>query len=88
VAFRITCHDLALLHQQLQNKWRQWLTPQDMQKLWPHVTIQNKVSAQTAGTLVKELKVNFKPFEAEGLGLSLWIYKRGPWEFVRSFDFI
>ena len=86
-AYYITNNMLMTLHLALQKKWQQWLIPQDKQKLWPHITIQNKVSAHTAKQLQQQLNTGFEPFEFYANGLSLWEYQGGPWKFVRNFDF-
>ena len=87
VAFKLESDELKKLHKKLQQQWQQWLTPQDKQTLWPHITIQNKVDRQTAVQLQQELNSNFKPFEIQGLGLTLWEYLGGPWVLIQSLDF-
>jgi 2'-5' RNA ligase len=87
VAFKIECELLQQLHRYLQQQWQPWLIPQDRQKLWPHVTVQNKVDAQQAMLLKAQLETDFKTFEVTGIGLSLFEYQGGPWKFVQSYDF-
>ncbi|MES2265782.1 MAG: 2'-5' RNA ligase family protein [Bacteroidota bacterium] len=87
VAYKIVSEDLQRLHKQLQAQWEQWLIPQDKNKLWPHITIQNKVSPDVARQLLQELSVDFKPFDFLATGLSLWEYQGGPWKFIETFDF-
>ena len=87
VAYRIESQLLQQLHRQLQKKWRSYLTAQDQQKLWPHVTVQNKVEASVAQELHAQLSADFEPFEAEGEGLRLWEYHGGPWRLHQSFAF-
>jgi len=87
VAFQIECPLLGQLHNYLQKLWFDWLTPQDRQRLWAHVTVQNKVPPEQARMLKAQLSEGFEPFNAKGVGLSLYEYKNGPWDFVRSFDF-
>jgi 2'-5' RNA ligase len=86
-AYKIDCEELIALHQYLQIQWQPWLIPQDKQKLWPHITIQNKVNPEKAKTLKEQLLLSFKPFEATGMGLVLWEYLGGPWKMVREFEF-
>ena len=86
-AYKIASGVLVALHQSLQQKWMQWIIPQDKQKLWPHITVQNKVSTEKAKELQAILKSDFKPFEIYGIGFSLWEYRGGPWEFVKSYEF-
>lgn len=87
VAYKIECAQLQSLHKQLQQQWAQWLIPQDAQKLWPHITVQNKVEPAKAWLLKQELEYEFQPFEIKGLGLSLFEYHGGPWKFVNKFKF-
>jgi hypothetical protein len=87
VAYKIISPQLLAMHNQLQQLWRQWLIPQDTQKLWPHITIQNKVDHFAATTLAKELAEDFKPFEITATGLQLWEYLGGPWRFVKQYNF-
>jgi 2'-5' RNA ligase len=87
VAYKIESPELMQLHHYLQKQWAQWLIPQDTQKLWPHVTVQNKVDASRAQLLKAQLESEFKPFEGMGTGLSLFEYLNGPWGFIRNFGF-
>ncbi len=87
VAFKIESPELMLLHKTLQNKWIEFLSNQDKQKLWPHITIQNKVPANEAKDLLNELQKNFKPFLLPAKGLHLWEYLNGPWKLVDEFLF-
>jgi hypothetical protein len=87
VAYKIECLPLQKLHKALQEDWQPWLTPQDKQKLWPHITVQNKVTPPVANKTLEEVKASFKPFIAHGIGFSLWSYEGGPWKFIRHFPF-
>jgi 2'-5' RNA ligase len=87
LAYKLECSQLLNLHKQMQQQWEAWLIPQDRQKLWPHITIQNKVDPAKAQLLKTQLDESFKPFEAVSIGLSLFEYQGGPWEFVRRFEF-
>ena len=80
VAFALENEELRALHRRLQADFAPWLTPQDQQKLQPHVTVQNKVEPAAARQLLAELQAGFAPFEAVGTGLHLWAYRQGPWE--------
>ena len=88
VAYKIDCPPLLLLHKKLQEQWQPWLIPQDKQKLWPHITVQNKVSAAEAQETLKILQASFQPFTATGTGLQLWCYEGGPWRFLKAFPFV
>jgi len=87
VAFTLENEELRALHRRLQAAFAPHLTPQDQQKLQPHVTIQNKVDPAAARQLLTELQATFEPFEAVGTGLHLWAYRNGPWESLAEFPF-
>ncbi|MBO2008177.1 2'-5' RNA ligase family protein [Hymenobacter negativus] len=87
VAFLLENEELRALHRQLQAAFAPRLTPQDQQKLQPHVTIQNKVDPAVARQLLAEMQADFTPFEALGTGLHLWEYRGGPWASVAEFGF-
>ena len=88
VAYRIDSPVLKQLHRGLQERWKPWLTPQDKQGLWPHITVQNKVDPSTARLLQKELASSFTPFQATALGLQAWEYQGGPWGLVETCLFV
>lgn len=88
VAYRLRAPELTTLHAGLAATWQGWLTPQDRQKLRPHVTIQNKVTAEAARALHASLRAAFNPFTALGTGLLLWHYRGGPWEPAGAFPFL
>jgi hypothetical protein len=87
VAYKIDCRPLLDLHKQMQQKWHGWLQPQDKQKLWPHITVQNKVPPAEAQKTLATLEASFQPFGAIGEGFSLWSYEGGPWKFIRGYAF-
>ncbi|WP_426060242.1 2'-5' RNA ligase family protein [Hymenobacter sp. B1770] len=87
VAFTLENEELRALHRQLQQTFAASLTPQDQQKLQPHVTIQNKVEPAVARELLARLQADFAPFCAIGTGLQLWTYRNGPWEALEYFPF-
>lgn len=88
VAFTLENDELRALHRRLQAAFAPHLTPQDQQKLQPHVTIQNKVAPAEARTLLAALQAGFTPFAAVGTGLNLWAYRNGPWEHLAGFPFL
>ncbi|HLK98761.1 MAG TPA: 2'-5' RNA ligase family protein, partial [Hymenobacter sp.] len=57
VAYTLENTRLQALHKQLQTRWQPTLTPQDQQKLTPHVTVQNKVDPAVARALHQALAV-------------------------------
>ncbi|HYH15880.1 MAG TPA: 2'-5' RNA ligase family protein [Flavisolibacter sp.] len=87
VAYKLESNTLLRMHAALQSAWKDWLTPQDRQRLWPHVTVQNKVSAANARKLYDQLSKVFTPFMAYGTGLSVWAYRGGPWEALATYPF-
>jgi len=87
VTYRLENKTLMQLHRQLVKKWKDWLTPQDRQKLWPHITVQNKVTRAKAQGLHRKLANDFTPFTVYGMGLQLWEYQGGPWKAQQAFSF-
>jgi hypothetical protein len=88
VAYQIQSADLINLHNILKNQWLDWLKPQDRQGLRPHITVQNKVQPETAQALYTQLNASFRPFNATGVGLSLWEYQGGPWRKLQDYSFL
>lgn len=88
VAYTMENHRLRALHKRFQKQWHGELTPQDQQRLNPHITVQNKVDAAIARALHQELSEQFQSFDATGTGLQLWAYRGGPWEALDMFPFL
>ena len=84
VAYRVDSPALKQLHHTLQQRWKEWLIPQDKQGFRPHITVQNKVAPETARMLQQELAGTFTPFQATALGLQVWEYLGGPWRSVET----
>ncbi|RZL99765.1 MAG: 2'-5' RNA ligase family protein [Pedobacter sp.] len=87
VAFAIANDELLQMHKQMQAAFDAHLVAQDRQRLWPHVTIQNKVTAFKARQTADLLQKDFNPFQIKGIGISAWRYLDGPWEFLASYPF-
>lgn len=87
VGYPLQSNLLQQLHRQLQKRWFPLLTKQDQQKLWPHVTVQNKVTPDETKKLHEELSKEFEPFGVKGTGLHLWEYHGGPWKSIHKFAF-
>ena len=87
VAINIDCDGLLRVRAGLARMWGPWLTFQDQQGFWPHVTIQNKVDAAAAKGLYERLRATWTPVSGEATGLSLWWYRGGPWEAAGTFPF-
>jgi len=88
VAFKIESPELQHIHAELQSAFAAVLTAQDKQKLWPHITVQNKVTAIEAKALKEELEKSFNPQAIEAKGLVLSEYLNGPWQLHRLYPFI
>jgi 2'-5' RNA ligase superfamily protein len=56
---------------------------QDSQPWRPHVTIQNKVSANAARALHEQLEQDFSQRSGTVEGLLIWEYLGGPWRLVQ-----
>lgn len=87
VAYDLRADRLPGLHEQLRQRFRPWLTRQDQQRLSAHVTIANKLDPADARQLFQRLTAAFTPWTATATGLSLWWYRGGPWEAVRTLPF-
>jgi len=87
VAYAFDAPERGALRKRLTEVWEPWLTPQDRQGFRPHVTVQNKVTAQEARALHERLEGAFSPSEVMGEGLSLWHYVGGPWRSVGTYAF-
>ncbi len=71
----------------LADRFHGLLIPQDGHKPRLHVTVQNKVHPKEAKALQVELAPVIDPRAFHFTGLSLHIYRDGPWEFVRTYPF-
>ncbi|HSP38525.1 MAG TPA: 2'-5' RNA ligase family protein [Frankiaceae bacterium] len=86
-AYDLAAPEAGRLWDDIADRFRSELTRQDAQRLRPHVTVANKLSAEAARGVFTELANEFAPFEARATGLSLYRYLGGPWELVESFRF-
>lgn len=87
VAYEVKSKELMQLHKTLQQRFSPWLITQDRKRLWPHITVQNKVTAYKASQTLALLQQEFIPSKVQGVGLSTWLYKDGPWEKVEEYFF-
>ncbi|WBQ08281.1 2'-5' RNA ligase family protein [Kribbella sp. CA-293567] len=79
VAIEVRSARLQELHRQLAERWSEWLTPQDRQRLRPHITVQNKVDPAEARRLHAALaRTQYWP-TVLATGWSVWRYLGGPW---------
>ncbi|MGB0176069.1 MAG: 2'-5' RNA ligase family protein [Owenweeksia sp.] len=86
VALVLERSQLRDIHQKLQVKWQKHLTAQDAQGLWPHITIQNKVSPQEAQFTYEKVRDMWPP-PVMATGFKLYYYDGGPWEFAGLYPF-
>lgn len=87
VAFKIESEVLSSLRLKLRNVFENVLCAQDKQGFRPHITIQNKVTAEAASQLFQETSKTFEAMEIEAYGLDLWRYLNGPWAHVAFYPF-
>lgn len=87
VALAVDSAALLALRGQLAQLWEPWLGAQDKQRYRPHVTIQNKAEPQQARQLYEQLEATWESFNGQGIGLTLWRYRGGPWEHAATFTF-
>lgn len=88
VAYRLESDELNHLHHLLRAKFSAYLSEQDRQGFSGHVTVQNKVTPESAKLLLAKLEAGFDPFKATALGLELWEYLGGPWKPIGYFPFV
>lgn len=87
VAFRIDSPGLEILRADLADAFHGLLTPQDMARPRFHITVQNKVRAESARALFEQLNAGFRPRSLTISGLSAWRYLGGPWGLIRAMPF-
>jgi 2'-5' RNA ligase len=88
VAFVVNSPALSTLHGRLQKAFQPFLISQDRNKLRPHITVQNKVTAFKAKQTHELLNSDFKPFSIQGTGFKTWSYLKGPWKEKEFFPFL
>ena len=86
VAIRVRSAAALALRAALAAHWADHLTPQD-RGFRPHVTIQNKVDAETARATLAAVAEGFEPHDGASPALLLWRYRGGPWEAAGRFAF-
>lgn len=78
-AYRLRSEEIDALRADLAARFDPWLTGQDRQGFRAHVTVQNKVTKDTAAACRAVIEAEFAPFEARAEGVQLWSYEGGPW---------
>ena len=81
VAIRVVSGLLTGLRDELASRLDGYLSPQDRQPFRPHVTVQNKVSAEEARECLAELDRTWQPRRARVEAVDVWRYLDGPWSF-------
>jgi hypothetical protein len=79
VAFHLESSELDAMHQEMQHTLHPFLKRQDQKPLWPHITVQNKVTAFKAQTTLELLQQDFESFYTKAIGFGVWYYIGGPW---------
>lgn len=87
VAFTICSPGLERIRREIAAAFEGKLTRQDSQRWSPHITVQNKVSRESAAGLMAKLQGTVQPWTVSVEALDLWRYDGGPWEIVRGFPF-
>ena len=87
VAFRVVSTDLDRIRQALAEDFHGLLGAQDAGGWRPHVTIQNKVPAKEARSLISRLERDFGSRSLAIRGLGLQRYSGGFWETLATYSF-
>ncbi len=86
-ALRIDSPGMAMLREEIADRFHGALTAQDSQPLRLHITIQNKVSVEAARALQTALAGERIERDFAFAGLGLHLYQWGPWEAVKRHPF-
>lgn len=86
-AVKLYSKELSNFHLSLQHVFAGLLSAQDKQKLWPHVTIQNKVDKDIAKKTFEKVNTSFQPFEFTAFGIESYWYCGGPWQAIKKIKF-
>lgn len=87
VAFSCESAELVRLHDALRVQFADVLIPQDQQRFWPHVVVQNKVEPAVARATLARLSGEFATWNARAEGLLWWEYLGGPWRLRECMTF-
>lgn len=86
-ALRVESEGLAAIRADLAEAFAGLLVPQDQAGWRAHVTIQNKVTADAARALLRDMAATWTPRPLGLAGLAAWYYRGGPWERIAAFPF-
>ncbi len=87
IAYEISSPYLVDIHSTLQIAFSKFLHLKDREILWPHITIQNKVTEYKAKKTHQKLLETFVPFTITAIGISSWFYTKNKWEKQRDIYF-
>jgi hypothetical protein len=87
VAIHVRSAELERLRSEARTHMGGVLSRQDSQAWNPHVTIQNKVSAESAKKLKRSLEAELSLRRGAVSGLAVWEYLGGPWGLVERIAF-
>jgi hypothetical protein len=86
-ALRVESEQLEAIREDLADAFQGLLTPQDLARFRPHVTIQNKVGPRAARALQMQLSATFEPRPLAIRALASWRYLDGPWQPLKVHSF-
>ncbi|WP_443970734.1 2'-5' RNA ligase family protein [Sphingobium sp. CR28] len=87
VAFHVDSPNLLAIRAEIAERFHGLLTPQDAGNTRLHITVQNKVSAQTARETAATLAADFQPRSLGISGLACWHYEGEPWAPIAEYKF-
>ena len=87
MAYRLRSERLDEMRADLARAFEGELTKQDASGFRAHVTIQNKVTKDTAAASRAVMAAEFEPWEATAEGVQIWSYEGGPWGAVGAVGF-
>lgn len=87
MAVAVDAPGLARIHAWLNSRFSIWLTPQDRQPFWPHVTLMDHSPKPKVDRAFADLSATWEPWNGTGESLLLWRYRDGPWGLASEFRF-
>ena len=86
-ALQLNSPGMLALRDDIARRFHGLLTPQDQHRPRLHITVQNKVSIESAKALRVQLGASIEPRDFAFAGFALHLYRGGPWEFVKQWRF-
>ncbi len=87
LAYTVQSAELLKLQKEIKQPLKTYLGLKDKKKYWPHITIQNKVTAFKALQTHTSLLETFTPFTAEAIGFTTWKFQKNKWIYLQDFLF-